>query len=425
MLKSLIERILNRTTYALEEGTDHGRDLDVLGEDVVNDDKNDDKEDKDDKSEEEDVVPDPDDDDDANPDEVVEDDDAENEDKNDDDKKEDVEDEDKDEDQLPSVKDIKKDYPDFFKKHPEVKTAIFRDQRFSEIIGSPEEAEAAVERSNTLGAVEHDLFVDNNPGKLLTTLKKSNEEGYQKTLFNILSHLQENDKDMYYELSTLPIKQLLRNAWREGQGDKTNLGKAAAWIHEFMFGKDSKFEDRVSAESKKSDSKSEKEKEYEKRLKEIDDREYTNFKGAIDQSYVSKMDRYLRETLDKDERLTEFTRKHIVNETLAEIVKQLEQDTRHQTTMGSLWRNAKTAGFNSDFKSKITNAALTRAKLLAPSIRARLINEALGKTGGKKQDKKQDNKSETRVVHARPEQRRESKSGPAKKPLTDLEILRS
>ena len=51
-----------------------------------------------------------------------------------------------DEDLVPSVKDIKKDYPDFFKKHPEVKTAIFRDQRFSEIVGTPEEAEVKLPR---------------------------------------------------------------------------------------------------------------------------------------------------------------------------------------------------------------------------------------------------------------------------------------
>lgn len=440
MLKSVVEKILGRTTYSpLEEGIDRGRELDILGEDDNKDDKDDkddDKDDKDDKSDDKDDKSDDDGDDDKDKDDETEDDDDEDkDDKDEDEDKDDKDDEeeDKDEDQLTSVKDIKKDYPDFFKKHPEVKAAIFRDQRFSEIVGTPEDAETAVERSNTLAAVEQDLFIDSNPGKLLDSLKKNNPENYQKTVFNVLSHLQEHDKDMYYELSALPIKLLLRNAWREGQGDKSNLGKAAAWIHDFMFGKGSKFEDKVTAEEKKQDTKSDREKEYEKKLKDIDDREHNNFKGAVDQSYVSKMDRYLRETLDKDERLTEFTRKHIVNETLTEIRQQLDQDTRHTTTMSSLWRNAKAAGFNSDFKSKIINAALTRAKSLAPSIRARLTNEALGKVKknkDKNDDKREERRSDSRREERREEPRRESRreSRPSrenKKPLTDMDILRS
>lgn len=406
-------------------GNDKLGDLDVLGDE----DKSDDSTDDDGKSDEEDVVPDDtgdesDDEDTSDKDGDQEDtDDEETDDETDDDAEEEN---DTEEDQIPSVKELKKDYPDLFKKHPEVKAAIFRDQKYAELIGSVEDAERAAVAVTTLGSIETDLLVNTDATKLLSTIKKSDEKAYEKLVLGLLPRLAEADKEIYYKVATLPIKQLLRNAWREGEGDKTNLGKAAAWIHEYMFGKGAKFEDKVESEIESKSEKTAAQKEYEEKLEEINKREYTAFKSAVDESYGKRMESFIRETLDKDERLTEFTRKNIVRETLEEILGQLQQDTRYNSTLDSLWRQAKAAGFNKDFKGRILNTALLRAKSLAPKIRARLLNEALGKSSSKKKvvDLKEGKKKIVQPQNNRSRQDGNKSQNDKGKFKSDIDILR-
>lgn len=421
MLKSLIDRIINQISYFPADTIDSAvgdiDDIDVLENDKDDDKEESDKEDKDNKS----------DDDVSEDDDKADDEESEEEpEETDDDEKETDDDEDEtEEDQIPSVKDIKKDYPDFFKKHPEVKAAIFRDQRFSEIIGTVDDAEKAVVKANALNAIENDLFVNHDASKLLATLKKEDPNAYKNTLYKLLPDIQEKDKELYLELAALPIKQLLRSAWSQGKGDKTNLGKAAYFIHEFFFGEKSRFEDKVQSEDLKPAEKSTAQKEYEERLAKLDERAYTEFKGSVDESYVKQMDNFIRETLDKDTRLSEFTKKNIVRETLEEINSQLSQDTRYNTSLNALWQNAKSAGFTKDFKSRIITTALARAKSLAPVIRAKLMKEALGQS--KNTDKKDDKKKE--VIHSREKRDSGRDSGRDRIPSSgkfksDLDILK-
>lgn len=431
MLKKLIEQILGRTLYDTPDDPGPGGsdkdDMDIMDDDK--NDKDDDKNDDDKEPADEDKDDEDGDKDDDKTDEDDDKDDKEDEDENDDDDDKDDKDEDDDEElpenQIASVKDIKKDYPDFFKKHPEVKAAIFRDQQFSEILGSPKDAEDVVKRANTLATIEDDLFVKGDATKLLTVMKKNSPEAYNTVVSSLLPFIQESDKDTYLKIAALPIKQLLRNAWATGKGEKTNLGKAAFHLHEFFFGEGSKFEDKVEVESKKTNEKSQAQKDYEEKLSKINEREYTSFKGAIEESYGRKMSDFLLEDLNKDDRLSNFTRNAIVEKTLSEVLEQLKNDSRYQTGLKSLWSQAQAAEFNKDFKSRILNTALARAKSLAPGIRARLVKEALGKSDGKKKSDDKDEKKDKKQIHSRSGDRRDKPQRNDSKPKTDIDILRS
>lgn len=363
--------------------------------------------------------------------------DGENEDEDKDKDKDEVKDEDKDNDdddkddesiEIPvAIKDIKAKYPDFFKAFPEVRGAIFRDQQYGELFANPKEAEAVVNKAETFDAIEADLLVKADASEVFASIHKSNPKSFAKLAVGLMPVIQSLDKDTYANVAAIPIKQLLRSAHKEGTGNDgklTDLGKAALWIHNYFFGKDSRLEDPVTGETRKEEEKSESEKRAEQKLAEIDRREFTAFKTDIDNTYVSRITKEIRSGLDKDDRLSEFVKRTIVKEGLAEIKSQLEADTRYQRTMSSLSAQARKAGYTSEYKSRILSVALARAKSLAPSIRAKLITEALGNSKQKEKDKGEEKKD----LNLKPRgERREREEKPTQrpKPKTDLDILNS
>jgi len=114
---------------------------------------------------------------------------------------------------LSSWTDIKKKYPNFAKEFPDVKAALFRDERYGEIFGSPKEAEYADDKAKTFDQLSEDLIGAGDPVKLMDTIHKSKPESAKKIAVGILNWFQEKDKDAYYEVAALPIKQLCRAAY--------------------------------------------------------------------------------------------------------------------------------------------------------------------------------------------------------------------
>lgn len=358
-------------------------------------------------------------------DEDEEDEDEEEDDEEEKDNEEEESEEEVDETDTIHVGDIKKVYPDFFKKFPEVKAALFRDQEYSQFFGSPKDASVAVERANALGEIEKELLVGGDPTHLLSTVKKENPESYTKVIFSILPYLQENDKDTYMEVAAVPIKQLLRSIFRK-EGKDSNLGKAAQYVHQYFFD-NLNFDDKVKAEDKLESKKSSKEVEYEERLKKINERETNNFSSAVNSSYVTRMTKEFRTGIENDDRLSEWAKTKLIEDGLVSIRKELEADPRYQRQLNTLWAQAKAAGYSNDFKSKIVFAALARAKSLVPAVRSKLIAEATGKSK-KNKIKDKGEKSDKNVTQFSKDRsttkERSTKEQGSKKTLTDLDILR-
>lgn len=337
---------------------------------------------------------------------------------NEDDEESEEEDEDSDT-PVGDIKAIKAKYKDFFKEFPGVKAALYRDQQYSEHFGSPKDAEDTVKKASILDQVNEDLFTSHDPSNLLESLAKD-KNALENVAFEFMRWTMKNNKDLYLELAALPLKQVLRNAWREGNGDKSNLGRAAQFIHKFFFN-DTEIGNKVKIEDGKSTSSNgdNKAKEaYERRLTQLEEREYNSFKDSVEQSYVRRMTSHVQESLDKDDRLNDWMKSTIVEKIIIEIRNQLNTDSRYMNHVGSLWKQAKTAGFSNDFKSRILNTALARAKSLVPDVRKKLVAEALGKKAKKEKD------TDGKVRKFKKVERTESREKTPKTNKTDADILR-
>jgi hypothetical protein len=327
---------------------------------------------------------------------------------------------------LTSWTDIKTKYPNFSKEFPDIKNALFREQAFSEVFTNPAEAKETLEKAQTFDQLSQDIVGAGNISDLFETIKTQNKESFEKIAYSLLPYFQEQDRDLYYEIASRPIKQLLRAAWNDGGGERTDLGKAAAHIHKYFF-KNLNFEEKVKSENlKEAPAKSRREQELEQRLSQIESGKQNEFLASVDNSYISKMSHHIREGIDKDERLTEWSKAKIAEDVLREVQIQLKKDSRYIGAVNSLVRQAGQSGYSNDFKSRIINAALARAKSLVPEIRKRVVGEALKARGSR--ESRESRESKNGNVKPRLSNYRSSSSGSSskssKKPMSDIDILR-
>lgn len=393
-------------------------DLDILEEGNKDEDKDTKDEDKDEDKEDDDEKVDEDEDEDEDKEESEDED--EDKPKDEDDKDDEEDEDDTEENRITHVSDLKKAYPDIFKKFPDVKAALYRDQAYSEFFANPKEAEAASIDSSALRNIEHDLLENGDPTKLLGEIKKGNQESFNKVALAVLPYLQSADKELYLKVASVPIKQLLRAMIRKFPDAKSNEHKSAHYVHRFFFD-DIDIDGKADGEVDSKEDKPKAQKEYEERLEKLNTRDMNNFVSAVDTSYIAKMTKEFRSGIDNDERLSEWAKTKLIEDGLINIRKQLDADPRWQRTMKSLIAQAKTSEYSNDFKSRIVSTALARAKSLIPTVRAKLLAEAVGK--GKSKPKDKDDKGDKKVVNFTKKDKEKDNRTQSKKPLTDLDIL--
>ena len=319
--------------------------------------------------------------DDETPDEESEDTDEQDDEDEEESEKEDGEDEEEEESEeetkeyssVPAISDIKKKFPEFFKQFPEVRAAIFRDQKFSEVFATPKEASIAANQAATLIEMETDLMSGNSE-KLFAAVKKANTESYSKLVSNLLPTLEKSDKDLYMKLAAVPLKKAIRAAIIEGRRkEDKNLEYGAMHLHKFLFDSDdvnekAEFEQEIAK-------KTQAEMDFEKRLAQLDSRDLNTFKTSVDEEYLGKVQAIFDK--DIDDSLSAKMRSWMYNDLLKEVNTQLENDQRYMNQMRQLWLQAKNSGNNSVFKAKIVNTALARANQIIPGIKLKLKKEAL------------------------------------------------
>lgn len=379
------------------------------------DDKEDSKdEDKEDKDEE--------DKDDIEPDENVEE-------EKDEEDKEDKEDKDEDEEEqeelvggLVSAKDLKAKFPDIFKKVPELKAVIYREQQYSQLFADPNEAQEAANLANTFREMESDL-VSGDFKPLLNGLKNTKEVDFSKLAASLLPSMKELDEPTFMKMISVPLKQVLRSAFRTGQQkDNKNLMYAAQHIHDFIFD-DINLDEKAEFEGEAKKANPEEQK-YKEKLEALDKRDHENFKKNVDLQFLGVIESEFLNGLDPNGEMSKWQKNKMFEDAVAEISRQLVADPRHMKNLEVLWRNAKASGYNSESKTRIVNTSLARARQIIPQIRTKLRQEAFAK------DKKNGEEREPKKTFRTPErssERREEKRKPNPRntdDMSDLDIIR-
>lgn len=270
----------------------------------------------------------------------------------------------------PSYKDIVTKYPKLFKDFPDLRQSFFREQKFTEIFPTIEEATAASEESEDYKAIVSDL----QQGNISNIIDVLDGDQLKNAAASFLPSLYKKDQEVYFAVTGPLLDNFIKQAFKaaEQSGDE-DLKASAQWIAKWAFGDfafasggkhvqplnkpatDSKLdEDRKTYESQKFNE---------------------NYNAVVDTGLKALKNNIVAGLSD----VTSSTLKDMITKRVEEEVSEaLERDPSHVRRMDALWKRARGAGFVGDHKTRILSTYLARAKSLVPAIRLRIKAEVLG-----------------------------------------------
>ncbi len=283
----------------------------------------------------------------------------------------------------PSLQEVTKEFPDLFKKFPALRDMYFREQKLTEVFPTVEEAEAAKEDLEGFEKLELQL----STGKLddtqstLKTVKELGEDVLPNLAINFLPALKQIDPNSYYSAVTPILVEMVRTLHDVGTRNSNDNFKNAALVASLHF-----FGDQEVATGKRevnlpkpkvSDQKDEKDSTVNKEREEFNKERYNALFSDVAEEYESQLTNKIENGLDPDEVMTPYFRTMLIKDIISRINNALSIDRGHKAQMDSLWKKASAAGFSRNWKDRILNAALSRAKTIIPTVRSKARAEAL------------------------------------------------
>lgn len=291
------------------------------------------------------------------------------------------EDEDIDDDKLELVTPVKRreilaKYPNLFKDFPYLETAYYREQRYSEILPTIEDAERAVERSTLLNKYGRDL-IEGDSRNILKDTKEANEGAFYKLVDNYLPNLYAVDQNAYYHVVGNTVKDVIRLMVETGrEQNNQELIESAKILNKFTFNTDKYVPpQRLS----KAEEKNEKEEELRRREQEFEERRLNEVVDSLE----SKVSNTLKSTLDKNldprDTMDPYVKSKAAEDALNYLNQAIESDTRFQNIITRLFQNAAKDNYSAESVNKVKSAYLSKAKSLLPEVIKKVRREAMGK----------------------------------------------
>lgn len=287
-------------------------------------------------------------------------------------------------------------YPKLFKDFPYLEKAYYREQQFTELFPTIEDARAAQDAQTTLKNFEQDLMNGKTEG-ILNAIKEEDKNSFYKIVDNYLIALYNVDQMAYYHVLGNIGKQTIASMVTEGKKMQNDaLVSAAVVLNQYLFSKgDWEPPTNLAREEKEKDSVSEDRKKFnEERLKVASD----DLQQRIDNSLKATIE----QNIDRNEAMTEYVRKNACREAFEKLESLIDGDSRFQSLKDKLWQKAAEENYSKASIDRIKSAFVTKAKTLLPAVIKQARNEALRGLGKKVKDDTEDvNDGSTRTQQPR------------------------
>lgn len=280
-----------------------------------------------------------------------------------------------------SVKSLKEQYPEIFKKNPGLKDVIFREREYSKL-GPVDDVREAVEKAQSFDNFESRMM-EGHIGELIDAIAESDQNAAVKIAKNFLPAIFERSKPLYAEIATPVVKGVLRNVFTRANnhGDRQLILACQYLSRELFEDKDVLKATRVEED---------REDPREKEIQEERNKVYKERFDAARTDVIDNVQTRLRSSISKqlDGNLSEFIREALTDKIINELDVTLVKDKAHMANLSSLWKKASKQGFNSDAKSRIISASLARARAILPAVISKVKAKEKGSGNGKPASKK-------------------------------------
>lgn len=271
-------------------------------------------------------------------------------------------------------KEILKAYPDLFKKFPYLERAYYREQQFTELLPTIDDAKQAVEKANILDMFSADIS-SGNLEKAIQAVKGSGEQAFNNLVDSYLPNLFKVDKEAYYHVTGNIVKSIVKGMIAESKNSNdADLEAAARIAYKYVFGNNNVSEPtNVSREVKTDD----REEQLRAKEQEIVQKRFESSLETISTKVDNTLKATIEANIDPKSSMTDYVRKNASREAFENLDKMLSEDRRLQITVDKLWENAKAKDFSQASLDMIKSTVLSRAKALLPTVIKQARNNAL------------------------------------------------
>jgi hypothetical protein len=278
-------------------------------------------------------------------------------------------------------REILKKYPTLFKEFPYLEKAYYREQQYTELLPTIDDAKLAVEKSGTLDKFQEELMSGSVEG-VLKAVKETDNNAFYKIADNYLPTLARVDEKAYYTILGNIIKNTVSHMFREG--DRINndtLKNAAAIVNQFVFGT-SDYNPPVNLSGNGRDPKYD---EQENRIKQQQE-QFTKQRFETTRDDLSnRVETTLKSTIeayiDPKESMSSYVRKTAGRDAMENLQSLLDGDSRLRTILDKMWEKAFQDNFSKTSIDRIKSAYLSKAKTLLPAVIKKARTEALKGSG--------------------------------------------
>ncbi len=275
-------------------------------------------------------------------------------------------------------KEILAKYPNLFKDFPYLEKAYYREQQFTELLPTVQDAKIAVEKANILDETERRVM-NGDISTVLLAAKSEDGEAFNRIADNYLHTLRQVDQGAYFHVLGNVIKDTIITMVREGNNLGENgapLKAAANILNQFIFGSQN-FQPPTTLARQVNRDEQEREQNYQL---EQQNRLFERFDG-VRADLQTKADNVLRATIDghidPKGTMTDYVKSHAAAEAFTDLEVMISKDTRFRSLLDKLWEKAFQSNFDKADTDRIKSAYLSKAKTLLPSVIQKARREAL------------------------------------------------
>jgi hypothetical protein len=314
-------------------------------------------------------------------------------------------------------REILKKYPSLFKDFPYLEKAYYREQQFTELLPTIQDAKIAVQKAEVLDNFDRQIM-SGDITNVLKAAKEEDNEAFLKIADNYLPTLRKVDQNAYYHVLGNVIKDTIVTMVREARSMGDNgqpLQAAANILNQFVFGTNTFTPPQPLSKGMKP--------EEEGKENELRQREQQIVMGQFEQTRDDlqvRTDNVLKATIDghidPKKSMTDYVRKNASREAFETLENLMTKDTRFRGLLDKLWEKAFEDKFSKESTDRIKSAYLSKAKTLLPSVIKKARNDALRGLGKRvKEDEEQEDTSSSTARRGPITQGRSSTQVPAGK----------
>lgn len=271
----------------------------------------------------------------------------------------------------PTWSEINKEFPEFFKKFPQLKHVIGREMAYSEVFPTVEDAQEAQEDSEAFTTL-NDHFLKGDIKEISALMKETDEKAYNRFVDDFLPSLYSSDSTAFYRITAPIVQNLFNQIYIAAKGKNENLENAVRVIADHVFGDENIIEKPAQVtQQRNDDADNERAKFQRERLtsarKDVETSILSDLKDSIFNDFVSQF---------PDEKIPQGMEEFIsdaVESAVSKIDKVMSSDRSYMNMINSLWRRAFNSQFTGDWKDRIIDAYLSRAQELIPDQRRKIM----------------------------------------------------